>query len=226
MKGTVISFLNQKGGCGKTTASINLAAMLDSLGYVVELVNLDPQGTALDWATTRANVRGEDAALFRVSQMGTNIKGEIGAVKRAADFVIVDGAPQVQALTIAAIKASDIVVVPVQPTQADVWATDVVVDIIKELHELREKQDPATYFMVSRVLKTSKEAATIADALREGYGLPVLKGRTTQKLDYQRVFEAGGSVVDLDEQNQARHEIKMLAKELIAISKEIKDADR
>ena len=226
MKGTVISFLNQKGGCGKTTTSINLAAMLDSMGYTVELVNLDPQGTALDWATTRANVRGEEEALFRVSQMGTNIKGEIGAVKRSADFVIVDGAPQVQALTVAAIKASDIVVIPVQPTQADVWATDVVVDIIKELHEIREKEDPATYFMVSRVLKTSKEAGTFADMIQQGYGLPTLKGRTTQRLDYQRVFEGGGSVVDLDEQNQARHEIKMLARELVDIAEVLKNADR
>ena len=226
MKGTVISFLNQKGGCGKTTASINLAAMLDSMGYTVELVNLDPQGTALDWATTRANVRSEDESLFRVSQMGTNISREIKSVKRGCDFVIVDGAPQVQALTVQAIKSADIVVIPVQPTQADVWATDMIVDIIKEIHEIRDEKRPETYFMVSQVLKSSKESGTFAGMIRDGYELPTLNARTTRRLDYQRVFEGGGSVVDLDEQNQARHEIKMLAKELIAISEGMDDGHR
>jgi chromosome partitioning protein len=222
MKGTVISFLNQKGGCGKTTASINLAAMLDSMGYTVELVNMDPQGTALDWAATRANVSGEEESFFRVSSMGTNISREIGAVKRGCDFVVVDGAPQVQALTVQAIKSADIVVIPVQPTQADVWATDTIVDIIKEIHEIRDAKRPETYFMVSQVLKTSKESGTFAGMIQKGYELPTLKSRTTRRLDYQRIFEGGGSVVDLDEQNQARHEIKMLAKELIAISEGLK----
>lgn len=226
MSGTVISFLNQKGGCGKTTASINLAAMLESMGYTVELVNLDPQGTALDWATTRTNRANDADDFFRVTSMGTNIAGEINAVRRACDFVIVDGAPQVQTLTIAAIKASDIVVIPVQPSQADVWATDVIVDIIKEVHEIREAQKPDTYFMVSRVLKTSKPASTFAGAIEKGYGLPTLKARTTQRLDYQRVFEGGGSVVDLDSENQAHFEIKMLAKELVAIAEGLKNGNR
>ncbi|MFL1887601.1 AAA family ATPase, partial [Klebsiella pneumoniae] len=49
----IISVLNQKGGVGKTTLSVNIAARLAADGARVLLLDADPQGSALDWAAAR-----------------------------------------------------------------------------------------------------------------------------------------------------------------------------
>lgn len=221
MSAKVISFVNQKGGCGKTTSSVNVAATLASMGYKVELVNLDPQGTAIDWAESRANA--DKAATFRVSSMGLNVRKELGAAKESNDFIIIDGAPQASNLTIAAMKVSDLVIIPLQATQADAWSTDSTIDFVDQLHEMAEREHPKAMLLPTRILKSSREARTFSDSLKKGYAdmeFPpqVMKSRTTQLVDYQRVFEGGGSVLDLDEEQQARFEIKMLAKEIIKVT--------
>ncbi len=221
MTATVIAIANQKGGVGKTTVSINLTCMLNSMGHRVELINLDPQGTAIDWAEARAEHRPDDCT-FRVSSMGKNVQSELGSIKSSADFIIIDGAPQATDLTIAAIKAADIFVMPLQPSQADAWSTDSTVDFVQQIHEMRGKEEPYACFLPVMVLKNSIESRTFSDNLTKGYGFPSLKSRTTQRLPYQRAFVGGGSVMDLPEEDQARHEIKMLAKELIEISEGIR----
>ena len=220
MTGKVIAFVNQKGGVGKTTSSINTACMLASMGYSVELINLDPQGTALDWAEARAEQRPESVT-FRVSSMGKNVQKDLGCIKTNTDFIIIDGAPQATELTVAAIKAADIVVMPLQPSQADVWSTDSTVDFIQQIHEMRDQQKPTAVFLPVMVLKGSKESHFFSDKLTNGYGFSSLKSRTTQRLAYQRVFVGGGSVLDLPEEDQARHEIKMLTKELLKLAEGI-----
>ena len=221
MTAIVIAIANQKGGVGKTTVSVNLTCMLHSMGHRVELINLDPQGTAIDWAEARAERRPDDSN-FRVSSMGKNVQSELGSIKSSVDFIIIDGAPQATDLTIAAIKAADIFVMPLQPSQADAWSTDSTVDFVQQIHEMREKQVPYACFLPVMVLKNSIESRTFSGNLAKGYGFPSLKSRTTQRLPYQRAFVGGGSVMDLPEEDQARHEIKMIAKELIEISEGIR----
>jgi chromosome partitioning protein len=115
----IIGVLNQKGGVGKTTIAINLAAVFAKVGNRVLVVDGDPHGSALAWSSAR-----EIDPIFPVVGMPTpTLHRDLPQVAKDYDHVVIDGAPRVNELGRAAIMASDLVLIPVQPSPYDVWAS-------------------------------------------------------------------------------------------------------
>lgn len=139
----VIAILNQKGGVGKTTLSINIARALQKGEFNVVLVDADPQGSARDWNDANDGKVLPVLGLDRKS-LPADIKNITGF-----DFAIVDGAPQTKELAIAAIKAADVVLIPVQPSSLDIWATNDLLSLIQERQEMTDGQQPKAAFIVS-----------------------------------------------------------------------------
>jgi chromosome partitioning protein len=130
----IIGILNQKGGVGKTTLSVNLAAALARSGARILLIDADPQGSALDWSAAR-----EDNPLFSVVGLPRpSVHKEIAALSAGFDHVIIDGPPRVTELARSAMIASDLIVIPVQPSPYDVWAAMEVVKLVKEASVFKE----------------------------------------------------------------------------------------
>jgi len=124
----IVGVLNQKGGVGKTTLSVNLAASLARTGANVLLIDADPQGSALDWAAAR-----NDEPLFSVVGFPRpTLHKDITKLGQGYDHIIIDGPPRVTDLARSAIMASDVVLIPVQPSPYDIWAADEVVKLIEE----------------------------------------------------------------------------------------------
>ena len=202
----VIAVLNQKGGSGKTTIATHLARALQIDGADVLLVDSDPQGSARDWAAVR-----EDQPLTVVGIDRPTIDRDIKNLVRK-DFVIIDGAPQAADLAVSAIKAASFVLIPVQPSPYDIWATADLVELVKQRIEVTDGKLQAA-FVVSRAIKGTRIGSEIAEALA-GYGLPILESRITQRVSYPSTAAAGTTVMDTEPAGDAAAEVRALAAEL------------
>ena len=163
----IIGFLNQKGGVGKTTLSVNIAATLAESGSRVLLIDADPQGSALDWAAARQ----ADPIISVVGFPRATIHREIAQIGQGYDHIIIDGPPRVTDLARSAIMASDIVLIPVQPSPYDIWASEEVVKLIDEARVYKETLKSAKH----RVTCLSDSPAFSAMKGTPGNDMPVAK---------------------------------------------------
>jgi chromosome partitioning protein len=203
----VVAVLNQKGGSGKTTIATHLARAFQLDGKDILLVDSDPQGSARDWAAVR-----EDQPVPVIGIDRPTIERDLKSVAQK-DLVVIDGAPQAAELAVSAIKAADFILIPVQPSPYDIWATADLVELIKTRIEVTDGRLAAA-FVVSRAIKGTKIGAEVTDALL-GYGLPVLDARITQRVSFPSTAAEGSTVLDADPNSDASFEIRRLAKEVL-----------
>lgn len=114
-KQTTIAICNLKGGTAKTTTSILLATALTRLGKTATVIDLDPQGSATEWATTAT----EDNAPLPFDV----IPGNAQSIRRQAtttDFIVLDCPPLNPHIIDAAVAAADTIIVPVSPSGIEV----------------------------------------------------------------------------------------------------------
>ena len=140
----ILSFLNQKGGTGKTTLALGAAAYWARQGRTVLFVDADPQGTASRWAGLR-----QDAAFPVVQMARDNIATEI--LRMAQDYadVVIDGPARGEVLSRAVIAASDLVVVPVEASAASSWSAEVTARQIEEARQFKPALQ--SVFLMSRM---------------------------------------------------------------------------
>lgn len=204
----VISVLNQKGGVGKTTLSINLAAALKTAAHGVLLVDADPQGSSMDWAAAR-----EAEPLFSVvSCAKPTIHKTVADIGSGKDFVIIDGAPRVTDLARSCIMASDLVLIPVQPSPYDIWASQEIVDLIKEAGVYKPELQAA--FVINRKIPNTAIGRDVEGALAE-FELPVIETTIGQRVIFAESAAAGLSVQEQDAKSQAAKEITTLAQNVL-----------
>lgn len=203
----VIAVLNQKGGSGKTTIATHLARALQLDGSDVLLVDSDPQGSARDWGAVQ-----EENPLTVVGIDRPTIDRDVKNVARKVDFVVIDGAPQAADLAVSAIKAADFVLIPVQPSPYDIWATSDLVDLVKQRIEVTDGQLQVA-FVVSRAIKGTRIGAEVNEAL-VGYELPILDARVTQRVIYPGSAATGTTVLDSEPDGEAAKEIRALMVEI------------
>jgi chromosome partitioning protein len=203
----VIAILNQKGGVGKTTLSINLSAELARSGGRVLLIDADPQGSALDWSAAREG----ELPFTVVGLPKATIHKEIASLQKGYDHVVIDGPPRVTDLARSAIMASDLVVIPVQPSPYDVWASDEIVKLIREASVFKETQKSC--FLINRKISNTAIGRDIRSALA-AYEIPVLKTAICQRVVFAESAAQGKSVFEVSQGSQGAKEIKAVVKEL------------
>ena len=208
----VISFVNQKGGVGKSTLSINVAACFALVSKKVLLIDADKQGTSSTWASLRAETPFQVVSMARENMARDAIK-----LAEDFDFTIIDGPPQAEMISRSCIVASDLVVVPIEPGGASRWSSDLTVRQIKEAQELK----PAIKcgFVVSRKMSVTVLSRDTRGMASDA-GLPILKTEIEQRVAFAEALTMGKTIFEWSPRGPASKDIQLLTHELLDVLNE------
>jgi len=176
------------------------------------MIDADPQGSALDWAASR-----ESDALFPVIGLPKpTLHRELPKLATDYDFLVVDGAPRVYDVARSAIMASDLVLIPVQPSPYDVWAAKEIVDLVNDV--IAFKENLKSVFVINRKIVNTAIGRDVIDALSE-YELPVLKAQVCQRVSFAESAARGQTVLETEPESIASQEIQALTKEVMELAR-------
>jgi chromosome partitioning protein len=207
MAGRVITIAQQKGGAGKTTLAVNLALAAREFGRRVALVDIDPQGSLTRWSTLRPS----SAVPVTVSSVtGWRAAGEIERLAREHELVVVDSPPHAQTDAKTVIRAAHLVVVPVQPSPLDLWATGPTIELAKA-----ERKQPV--LVLNRVPSRSPIADEMAAAAAE-LGATLAEAKLGNRSAYAAAMAAGLSIREAAPGTIAAREAAKLTREILGLA--------
>lgn len=206
----VISFLNQKGGVGKTTVSFNVVCELASRGKKVLFVDSDLQGSA----SLLNEARESDLGFPIVSIANPSINKAVQQIKTDYEYIVIDGIPSISKITQSTILASDVVVVPMQPSGVDVWATESLIEMVDAARVLNP--DVVVGIVLNRFDGNRVLAKGILDMV-EQTDWQVFDTAIGNRAVFQKSVTYGKSVAELERNGKADMEIKSLVDEILAL---------
>lgn len=202
----IISFVNRKGGVGKTTTAINLAASLARKNNRLLLVDADPQGSAMKWHTTEGN-----QAFEILHQPSPLTLVDLMALDEAYDYVVVDTPPAAVEITKAILAASDIVMVPVTPSSLDLWSCQGTLALIEEV--LPRNPQLTIKFLVNRKIPGTRVGRQFREALKQ-FEMDIMETEICQRVAYVDAMQYGVSVMQYAPASKAADEIERLCNEI------------
>jgi len=206
----VIAIAQRKGGAGKSTVAANLATALAESGHRVGLLDIDPQRSLARWDQQRGASKKAHRLHFE-APTGWRLPATLERLRREQDFVLLDTAPHDDTDAKLAIRDADLVLVPLQPSAADLWSMDATLDIAKQ--ERRPFR-----LLLNRAPATGKLREDIEGQIRDRK-LPILDAVLGNRTAYAQAFMAGLGVVEAAPRGPAAGEVRNLAQVLEAIRK-------
>lgn len=211
----IIGILNEKGGVGKSTLTINIGKYLQMLGYKVLVLDTDVQASALSW-----HAASEGAVLPVYASTAATLKKDIDNISDGYDYVIIDGAGRLDdnKATIAALKWADMVLIPIKPSSFDKWSAPNIFLLIDEVQLWREK-NPLKFSLVLNECKTNTRSMRKTEAVCREREMPLFRSRTFDREDYITCLEDGLTVFDINPDGKAANEIREITTELLEFIK-------
>lgn len=202
--GHVITIAQQKGGSGKTTLAVNLAAACAARGLSVALLDTDPQGSLGRWFMARRDRLGTAGMEFSTAS-AWGVSYECEKLKKAHDLVIVDTPPKVDADLRPALREASLVLIPVASSHVDLWAVDGVLDLIA-------REGRPTLVVLNRAKAGTRLAGQVAQAA--GEKADVAAAVLAQRVVYAETM--GQGLAACETRGPARAEVAALLDEVLA----------
>ena len=203
----VISLINLKGGVGKTTVAINLAAGIARKTPRLLMIDADPQGSALQWQAVENNLA------FQIIHHPQPLKEEhLAYLQQNYDHVVIDSPPANGVLTDSILAVSDLAIVPINPSPLDIWASRAILKRI----EMAQAQNHAlqTRLLVCRKIPGTVVGRGARDAL-DVFEMAIFQTELCQRIAYVEAMIAGVSVLQYAPVSKAAAEIQDLCLEVI-----------
>ena len=209
MAAKVLTVAQQKGGAGKTTLVAQLGIAFAAAGKRVALIDIDPQKSLADWARIRADATGKTTHPVDVVEVaGYRAANEVSRLARDHDIVIIDSPPHAETEARVAVRAASLVLVPVQPSPMDVWAT-------KPTMELARKAKVPALVVLNRVPPRGR----VADAMRAKLaddGLDTAATNVGNRVGFAASMLEGRTVIETAASSPAAAEVRALADEVLS----------
>ncbi|EKN4774939.1 MAG: AAA family ATPase [Yersinia sp. (in: enterobacteria)] len=200
----VVSFINPKGGVGKSTSVINVATCLVRSGHSVAVVDTDPQMSLTNWNKSgKANFAVFTADSEKdVYQIRKELKNY--------DYAIVDGAASLSVITSAAVMVSDLIIIPVSPSPLDFSASGAVLTVIEAQAFNRPVE---ARFLITRKVNNASMLTLLKDSIKQT-GIERFKTALSHRQTYIKTLVDGDTVFD-SKDSAAKGEVEVLTKEII-----------
>jgi chromosome partitioning protein len=205
----IVTIANLKGGAGKTTAAVHLAAEAHARGLRVLLCDADPQRSALTWAAVATEAGHDGPSVVGVSG---NLHATVPKMAKDYDLAIVDAPPRGDAMTRAAVVVADVTVIPIGPSPVDVWAAGATVAIVREAEAMRPGLRASV--LLTRLQARQSLSAQAREAT-EALGLPVLAATLGLRTPFAEALAAGEGVATYAPASTAADEVRALLDELV-----------
>lgn len=213
-----VSFISQKGGTGKTTLALHMAALLPTFGYKTLLIDADPQASAMAWHACRLRSgRPSPKGLTVMANCNGTITDQLAELSQSYDCVLIDGPPRGDRIARDVILASDLVIVPTRLSGFDVWAAD---SISKAIAELRAVQQMASKrpldwsYVVNQKNPRTLAGKSILRGLEKS-GANILDSHVCERACFVEATSQGLTILETEPtRSKARFEIERLGDEL------------
>ena len=203
----IVGVINQKGGVGKTTLATHIAGEWGLRGHRVVVVDADPQESAFDWYRMRKRT-GLPKLFDVISLQREKLNPEYA---RTNEHVIIDGPSRNSDLARSTVLASDLILIPVQPSSYDVWGSGPIVSLVMEART--HKPNLRAAFVINRCIVGTNIGRDIQGALTGE--IPILQTIITQRVVFAESVATGRLVRELDDKGAAARSISALASEVM-----------
>lgn len=209
----IIAVLTPKGGVGKSTLATNLACGLQAHGN--RKVLIADTDSHVQSASAWREQAGEDSTAPRVVSINQpSVPETLQAISSGFDYIIIDGLAHDHKMLASSVKAADLVLIPVRPSAVDFWGADDLIEIIMARQNITDGR-PKAAFVVSQQIVGTNLAKSIDDLLSLYPEIPVLEGRTSQRVAYTEALSFGQSVLEYAPGSKAAREVSDITQETL-----------